>query len=40
MTKCQGCGEDLAEGYAITLRLCHDCMVNLEEWLERRKRQA
>jgi len=34
MTNCEGCAEDLVEGYSITLTLCHDCMVDLEEWLK------
>jgi len=38
--KCEPYGDELAEGYEIKLRLCHDCKVDLEEWLERRKRQA
>lgn len=38
--RCESCGDKTVEGYTITLRLCHDCMVDLDEWLERRKRQA
>jgi len=37
---CACCGDSIAEGYSITLTLCHDCMVDLEEWLEERKRHG
>lgn len=37
MTKCESCEKQLKEGYSVTLRLCHNCRVDLEEWLERKK---
>jgi len=35
---CACCGDSITEGYSITLTLCHDCMTDLEQWLEQRKR--
>jgi hypothetical protein len=37
LKECECCEKQLKEGYSVTLRLCHNCRVDLEEWLERKK---
>jgi hypothetical protein len=37
LTKCESCEKQLKEGYRVTVTLCHNCKVDLEEWFERRK---
>jgi hypothetical protein len=46
MKKCDLCGKKMKEAYRVALYslcgeilflICHDCMVDLEDWLENRK---